>query len=281
MKLIDAAVEYAQRGRPVFPTAGKIPRTAHGLNDATTDEATIIEWWTRWPTAGIGLVTGHGIIAVDVDGDVGRESLRELERMHGGLPTTLVNVTARGAHYIYREPEGVRLSNRAGLRAGIDLRASGGYIVVWPSRHPSGPVYEWAHAPIARPPKWLLDILAPSVPPVPMAPVRASQADGDRARAWALAGLKRLADEVAAAVRGTRNHSANRALFIAGTWIASGFITRDEAAHVIGDATVRAGLRGREVHLLLREGGPLEQGQRHPSPGPTSDRADWRSRRAA
>src|SRR6516162_2229047 len=43
------ALWYAGHGYPVFPIQpkGKVPRTAHGFKDATTDSATIRRWWNQ------------------------------------------------------------------------------------------------------------------------------------------------------------------------------------------------------------------------------------------
>src|SRR5919108_509456 len=71
---------------------GKHPRTARGLNDATTVEDIIRAWWKRWPDANIGIATGKdsGIIVLDVDlrhgGDI---SLEDLEAQHGKLSDTV------------------------------------------------------------------------------------------------------------------------------------------------------------------------------------------------
>ena len=45
----------------------KVPATTHGVKDATTDEATIREWWAKTPNANIGFATGDGIVVVDID----------------------------------------------------------------------------------------------------------------------------------------------------------------------------------------------------------------------
>ena len=55
-----AALRYASRGWPVFPVKeNKAPYTQRGSRDATTDEATICEWWKRWPSALVSIVTGE------------------------------------------------------------------------------------------------------------------------------------------------------------------------------------------------------------------------------
>src|SRR5689334_15910632 len=98
--LAAAAVDYARRGRAVFPVQpfGKRPLTAHGVPDATTNVALIRPWWLRRPVPNIGMVMGaaSGLVALDVDGDEGHAALRELERHHGALPRTWSQTTPRG-----------------------------------------------------------------------------------------------------------------------------------------------------------------------------------------
>jgi len=106
---LDAALKYAREGWPVLPLRGKVPLTKHGVKDATRDEAQIREWWTRWPDANIGVVTGKAsdLFVVDVDiknGKRGDESLRALIEEHGPLPKTRHSLTASGrSHYFFSD----------------------------------------------------------------------------------------------------------------------------------------------------------------------------------
>jgi hypothetical protein len=82
-ELVEAAVAYAGRGFPVFPCKGKVPLTARGFQDASTGPEDVLTWWTRWPTANIGMPTGDasGIVVLDVDVQHGGAgTLAELER---------------------------------------------------------------------------------------------------------------------------------------------------------------------------------------------------------
>src|SRR5262245_19293925 len=49
-------------GRP-----GKHPRTLHGFNDGSTDEATIRGWCKRWPEANLAIVC-DGVVVIGPDG---------------------------------------------------------------------------------------------------------------------------------------------------------------------------------------------------------------------
>lgn len=71
-------------GRPVCTKAGKHPRITTGFKAATADVEQISEWWTRWPQANVGIVTGTGLTVVDIDGPEGEAAAAHLD-----LPTTV------------------------------------------------------------------------------------------------------------------------------------------------------------------------------------------------
>jgi hypothetical protein len=162
-RMLKAALKYARAGLPVFPlfsagpdgcscgdaechNPGKHPRTGHGFKDATTDRDTIRIWWTKWPTANIGIATGaaSGLFVLDVDPrHDGQVSLRRLERDHGRLPKCpTVQTGGGGQHPYFRHPGGL-VKSRSGIATGLDVRGDGGYVVAPPSRHASGRRYRW------------------------------------------------------------------------------------------------------------------------------------------
>lgn len=168
MELMQAAVEYAERGWLVFPlhgitdsnrctcggtgcsSPGKHPRTMSGFKDASRDPERVRRWWTDYPDSNIGVVTGEGsgIVVVDADSEEAAEAwLWDQE-------PTLTALTGKGSHYYYKHP-GVPIKNAVRFRSALDIRGDGGYVVAPPSKHVSGNDYEWASwgakAPVALP----------------------------------------------------------------------------------------------------------------------------------
>jgi hypothetical protein len=119
-QLRDAAVGYAARGIPVLPLHYPLPHrnglqpitddpqrgvepgcscrdpgcgqvgkhplgslVPHGVNDATTNRARVLAWWTRHPQANIGLACGHRFDVLDVDGPAGAQAIREFAGTRG------------------------------------------------------------------------------------------------------------------------------------------------------------------------------------------------------
>ena len=183
LKPIEAALIYANRfkwavlplhsieggrctcGRADCSSPGKHPRTLRGVKDATTEIAIIRDWWYEWPNANVGIATGatSGFFVLDVDGEEGEKSLRELEKQHGALPETVESITGGGGRHLFFRWPGRAIKNKVALAPGLDIRADGGYIVAPPSNHTSGRRYEWKYLdemPLAEAPMWLIDMLS-------------------------------------------------------------------------------------------------------------------------
>lgn len=135
--LLSAALGYAGHGWPVFPCRPdtKVPATAHGCKDATTDPVRIRAWWQKMPAANVAIATGEpGPDVVDVDckhGAPGAESLGRLAR--AGLVSgagSLVRTPSGGCHLYF---DGTDQGNGAIAAHGIDFRGRGGYVVAPPS----------------------------------------------------------------------------------------------------------------------------------------------------
>jgi len=101
--------------------------------------------WTGWPDANIGVLTGSGVVVVDVDPDKGgAASLAALEREHSPLPIGPTVLTGGGGRHLYFAVHRPIRNSAGRLGSGLDIRAEGGFIVVPPSRHASGRRYRWA-----------------------------------------------------------------------------------------------------------------------------------------
>lgn len=152
-------------GNAKCSSPGKHPRTEHGVKEASVDEKTIERWWSRWPSANIGLATGaaSGVDVLDIDPrNYGDETLYELEQKNNSLPVTITSLTGGGgSHLLFEHVAG--LSNTE-LGAGLDIKTDGGYVILPPSTHVSGRAYTWEGA--SRPgetslspwPQWLREL---------------------------------------------------------------------------------------------------------------------------
>lgn len=167
--MIDWALRYIKLGWAVIPLRGKIPLVEHGSRDATLNESQAREWWTKWPEANIGVASGHRFFAVDIDiKKGGEETWEHLRATHGfSLPATIEQITGTGGrHILFALPEFPVQNSAEKLGPGLDVRGSGGYIVVAPSVHPDTKKrYEWdgleeiEKQAIAPAPEWLLKLL--------------------------------------------------------------------------------------------------------------------------
>lgn len=212
----QAALQYARRGWRVFPcrehddsyvnhkgetvlVKAKAPYTGNGVDNATTDERTIVGWWKRWPKAMIGLAMGdHGLFALDFDPRVDEETgevwtlerlKSELEELLGAeIPSSLAARTPSGGVHVYMaqpKDDRPRLRNRVGTKKNnlpqhVDVRAAGGYVILPPSHCEGGAAaaegqYRWlrgkSDTPVTDAPDALIDLLlkkradAPASPP--------------------------------------------------------------------------------------------------------------------
>ena len=276
-KMGQMALVYARKkGWAVFPLRerDKLPATANGFKDASTDpEAIGAMWGDR--EFNVGLATGavSGVWVFDVDGDppkggglTGPEALAILEQRHGALPPTLNVRTGNGAHYYFQLPQR-EIRNRArvtvdGQRAALDTRADGGYVVLPPSIHPSGRKYEWSRdcMEIAEAPEWLLDVLyPPKVEPAPKAPTTDTATDEDLSTG---AEVLKVAAQRILTCTGSRHDAIYRESAIIGELVAGGCITRDVANAALVAAGIEAGKGEVEVRRTVRDG--LDRGAQHP-----------------
>lgn len=145
MTRLEAALAYASWGWPVLPIVpnGKLPATAHGVHDATTDEATIRKWFTDREDLNIGIAAGSrsGLVVFDIDPrNGGDDSYAEWTAKHGPLETGALQLTAGGGqHFLAVHDASIRSCK---LVDGVDLLADGRYFLAYPSTI-EGRAYRW------------------------------------------------------------------------------------------------------------------------------------------
>ena len=134
--LTSAALALAASGLPVFPcNSDKGPIIEGGFKKATRNPDVIREMFARDGAALIGMPTGRvsGWVMIDVDPRHGGDVW--LNENHNAIPPTRTHGTPRGGeHLAFRDPPDVEIRNSQGrIAPGIDVRGTGGYVVVPPS----------------------------------------------------------------------------------------------------------------------------------------------------
>ena len=238
MTLADAALFYAKQGLPVFPCSGKRPCVSGGFKSATTDLNQITQWWQQFPQANIGSPTGANSFVLDIDPPHGEESLALLESQNSPLPETLTQRTGSGGrHLFFIQPADVEIRNSASkIGKGLDIRGTGGYIILPPSVHASGDSYQWINecSPAEAPP-WLVELI-----------LNGSASNSQTKQPTYVQSLLK-------AEKGTRNDSLNKVAFRVGKDIASG---KADGGNVeaIAKAALQTGLGPKEVQRTLQSG---------------------------
>lgn len=251
--LATASMMLAARDIPVFPCTpgGKQPLTTHGFHDATTDAATVREWWQRWPDANIGMPTGAaaGVDVVDVDIHAGGNGFAAFERARSsGLAegwAWLVRTPSGGVHAYYLR--GSVDEQRSWQVPGqhVDFRGDGGYIIAPPSRvtTDSGQTRSYKLIAVAQHRVTPVDASALKTfldPPRPTRPPNGMPAIGTRP--------DKLAAWVATRPEGGRNHG----LFWAACRMVEENHPFDSVASLLSDAARSAGLSDQEAMTTIR-----------------------------
>ena len=145
MTRLEAALAYASWGWPVLPIVpnGKLPATAHGVHDASTDPEQIRKWFEGRDDLNIGIAAGSrsGLVVFDIDPrNGGDDSFAEWTAKHGELEAGALQLTAGGGqHFLAAHDPSIRSCK---LVDGVDLLADGRYFLAFPSTI-EGRAYRW------------------------------------------------------------------------------------------------------------------------------------------
>lgn len=145
---LKAALEYAAMGFSVIPVSEsektpKIQWAEFQTRRATPSE--IVSWWSQWPNANVGIVTGKisGLLVVDLDRYKPDYDQNIESKLFPSLFVTPSALTPRyGIHRYMKSPD-EEISGRANVLPGVDIRSEGNYIIAPPSQNGSGRKYEW------------------------------------------------------------------------------------------------------------------------------------------
>lgn len=254
-------ISYCKHKWPIHPLNGKVPILKNWQRRASTDPDVVMQWFSKWPKAAVGIVTGFvsNLLVLDIDGQEGTNSIADL-----ALPDAPTVITARGYHYYFRFPSELQNTptTRTRLFPGIDTRGRGGFIVAPPSIHESEHQYKWLIPPggtLPEVPAWLIQKLKPNhksnykFPPI---------IKYGKLSRYTHAALRNESEAVALAPEGTRNTRLNLAAFSMGTLISACGMDVKEVTESLMQAAISSGLSREEIDKTILSG--LTAGMKHP-----------------
>lgn len=213
-----------------------------------------------------GEKSGMWVLDVDSYKPEGQQSLEWLIKNNGDLPKTCTSKTGGGGEqYFFKWPgNGTNIKNSTSVIAkSIDIRGSGGYIILPPSGHPSGGQYEWIKKdPPAEAPAWLIELAKEKPEP------KVELYNGDSGAY----GKKALSEEMmklSSAGNGTRNNALNESAYALGQLVAGGELEHDHVMNSLLATAQTIGLKISEARKTIQSG--LKGGAQHPRKAPEKD----------
>lgn len=278
--VLTAALAAAERGWPVF-VLGRTKRpvancpacpstkddpghdreackclTCHGFYAASTDPDRIRAMLAAVPRGLLAVRTGgpSGLVVVDIDPPHGGRLDRALM-----APTYTVATGSGGWHLYYAHPGGTVASRPMPGRAGVDIKADGGYVVAPPSVHPVArrpyvPVGGW---PVnGMPPRLAHIVTAPVPSPSPRLtatrPTHAERApSGGGGISSPAALLAANLHKVTTAPEGRRRTTLYGAARGVARIVAAGALDTNTAVAALTDAGRRAQQTDRDIHAAI------------------------------
>lgn len=160
--MLQWALFYVKQGLSIIPVSGKTPLIKwKEFQERCASEEEIKKWWTEWPEADIGMVTGRitSRLVLDIDSE---EAYQDCKKR--GIPVTCEVKTKQGRQFHFQYPGLIETKTTlAGLLPRVDTRGDGGYVKLPPSNFSdkSGR-YEWVTSldtQVTECPQWLIDLL--------------------------------------------------------------------------------------------------------------------------
>lgn len=214
--VLAAALEFGRNGWPVYPivAGGRASHRSKKDNGqrwgCTKDPIAIRNDFTKWPEAGVGIVTGSwsDLAVVDIDRKNGRDGFAWLEAQGNKLPATLSASTPHDGRHDYFLLNGAKVRS-CDLAPGVELKAENRSITAPPT---SG--YKWLnHGPIAQLPQWIIDLANRPAPSTAMSSTVRPIRNGNGSTAYGVAALESEIAALCCAPPGHRNAALNYCAF--------------------------------------------------------------------
>ncbi|TDW18593.1 bifunctional DNA primase/polymerase [Kribbella kalugense] len=279
--LLTAALDATSHGWPVF-MLGRSKRpvancndcrdnphdpancghlTCHGFYAASTDPDRVAQIVAAVPAGQLAVRTGavSGLVVVDVDpAHGGSDSLGELVAFQLVPRTLWVRTGSAGVHLYYRHPGREVPSRPMPNRAGIDIKADGGYVVLPPSiHHRTHQPYRWGDglAELSEMPPALIDACLPATPADsttrPAGPIRTAKAGG-------ISNPQSLLTSTLNAVRNAPEGKRRTTLYGAARgvarMVAAGAITQADAIAALTDVGQQVEQTARDIQAAIAGG---------------------------
>jgi hypothetical protein len=264
------ALVYADSGMSIFPvSADKRPLVAHWREDASCDPAQIEAWRKRWPHCDYAWALPGSVVVADADESNGQHGIADLERLSGRPLSAIATAVARtptgGAHILFAT-EGRSYVNRRIPSTSVDIKSSGGYVVLPEPDGSNG--RSWLRpllgATLLPAPAWLAPALRRE--PGPCSVHVRSPSDDPKARYAGRVALGQACARIVRAPNGEQDDTRNKETFYIGRLVKRGALTFEEAYDALLAAALAMPAHGdpwRELEKLvdrsLRAG--LERGR--------------------
>ena len=259
LSYLQSALHYAECGLFVFPCdSQKSPYIKHGFKNASRNPEDIVRWWKQHRNASIGCACeASGIVVIDLDQKNGKEGISEISKIcknHGIDPTGAFRVVTPtgGQHYIflYDYSSGPLKGGTDLLARGVDVKASGGYVILPPSKVNSG-YYKmdgntWSGTPAFLPER-LRDLIKQTAARRPVVGCKAKGESANKA-------LSREVKRVASTPEGNRNDQLNKSAYYLGRFVYADSLAREEVEDSLCEAAIKSGLEIDESQSTIQSG---------------------------
>lgn len=265
--LTGEAFAYLERRWPVMPvsaTGNKKPCIKwKQYQTELPDAPSLIRWWRDFPLANIGLITGElpELFVVEADSEEALAWLQSQDLPHGPVAQSSKSYKR---HFYFKHP-GFRVANSASqIYPNVDVRGDGGYVVLPPSVHHTGAVYQWIVSPddaeLPDAPEWLIEAIItkskperdPNAPKI--APILDTDPNADHYRRYAIAALEDEKRIIETAPDGQKHTRVRNGAISMATFIPHGLLSAVEVEDHLFSAIEARAADKKNARNTIRDG---------------------------